>query len=250
MRTDLVALALIVGCKGSETAAPTAPSSTALPSSSAIPSASSAPIADAASSARKGSNEWPFDFDGDTAGTLPVGFTAARTGGNRDGNWVVHVESDAPSKPNVVAQTDIDPSDGRFALLYANEPVLTDASVSVRCKPVSGSVDRACGLVCRLKDANNYYLARANALENNVRLYVVQDGKRKQLASWSGRVTSGEWHKLSLICHADLFTVSFDGQKAITQLDKTFADAGKIGLWTKSDSVTYFDDLTVKQAGF
>jgi hypothetical protein len=124
--------------------------------------------------------------------------------------------------------------------------MLSDVRVSVRCKPIAGKVDQACGLVFRYRDENNYYVARANALEDNVRFYYVSAGKRHELASWSGRVTSGSWHELRVDATGDLFEVFWDNQKVIETRDKTFIEPGKIGLWTKADSVTYFDDLIVE----
>ena len=124
-------------------------------------------------------------------------------------------------------------------------PELKDLRLSVKCKPVSGKVDQGCGLVLRLKDTDNYYVARANALEDNVRLYHVVKGKRIQFAGWNGKVASGVWHELAVEAQGDHFQVFFNGKKVIDANDKTFADAGKIGLWTKADSVIYFDNLTV-----
>ena len=115
----------------------------------------------------------------------------------------------------------------------------------MKCKPVSGKVDQACGLVFRFKDENNYYLTRANALEDNIRIYFVKDGKRKQFASFSGKVTGATWHELRVDAKGDHFEVFWDGKKVLEATDKTFADAGKVGVWTKADSVTEFDDLTV-----
>jgi hypothetical protein len=116
----------------------------------------------------------------------------------------------------------------------------------VKCKPVSGKVDQACGLVFRYRDENNYYLTRANALEGNVNLYYVKDGRRKEITGWRGKVTSGSWHDLLVKVTSDHFEVYWEGTRIIDARDNTFADAGKIGLWTKADSVTYFDDLTVR----
>jgi hypothetical protein len=132
----------------------------------------------------------------------------------------------------------------RFSVAVANEPALRDVSLSVRCKPVAGSVDQACGLVFRYRDENNYYLTRANALENNVRLYYVKDGQRKQIESSSSAVTSKAWHELRVDAREDHFEVHWNGKKVIDGHDKTFPDAGKVGVWTKADSVTYFDDLS------
>jgi hypothetical protein len=157
---------------------------------------------------------------------------------------VVQAAADAPSKGNVLAQLDADGTDHRFPVAVVDGTSFKDVKLSVSCKPVSGAVDQACGLVWRYKDANNYYLTRANALEDNVRLYHVKDGNRVQLASWGGKVASKTWHKLAVEARGDRFVVTFDGKQILDARDATFADAGKVGVWTKADSVTQFDDLT------
>jgi hypothetical protein len=183
------------------------------------------------------------NFDGEAVGQAPHGFEFGRTGRGAPGKWVVKAEQDAPSGGNVLAQTDADSTDYRFPIAFTG-PALEDLHLSVKCKAVSGRVDQACGLVFRLKDADNYYVTRANALEGNVRLYHVVAGKRVQFATWSGKVQSGVWHELAVNAQGDHFEVSFDGSKVIDAHDKTLTEAGKFGLWTKADSVTYFDDLT------
>ncbi len=185
-----------------------------------------------------------FSFDSERANEAPPGFEFGRTGNGALGKWVVKADKSAPSAPNVLAQTDTDDTDYRFPIAFTG-PALKDLHLSVKCKPVSGSVDQGCGLVFRLKDADNYYVTRANALENNVRLYHVVKGKRIQFAGWNGKVTSGVWHELAVDAQADHFQVFYDRNKVIDAHDKTFSDAGKFGLWTKADSVIYFDDLTV-----
>ena len=112
-------------------------------------------------------------------------------------------------------------------------------------KAVSGNIDRAGGLVFRLKDPNNYYIVRANALENNYRLYHVVNGRRSQFAGANFKVTSGEWHELHVEAVGNKITCYYDGNNKIEAIDDTFKDAGKVGLWTKADSVTSFDDLKV-----
>ncbi|PYV61534.1 MAG: hypothetical protein DMG97_42835 [Acidobacteria bacterium] len=151
----------------------------------------------------------------------------------------------ASSKPNVIAQTSADQTDYRFPLLISDEGSFQDLDVSVKFKAVSGSIDRAGGLVFRLKDPNNYYIVRANALENNYRLYHVVNGRRTQFAGANLKVTSGEWHELRVEAAGNKITCYYDGNKKIEATDNTFKDAGKVGLWTKADSVTYFDDLKV-----
>jgi hypothetical protein len=184
-----------------------------------------------------------FDFEADKPGEPPPGFTFGRTGQGAPGKWVIQAVDDAPSGRNVLVQTDTDPTDSRFPIAYTG-PEARDLRLSVKCKPVSGKVDQGCGLVFRLKDADNYYVTRANSLEDNVRLYHVVKGSRGQFAGWDGKVASGKWHELAVELVGDHFQVFFDGKKVMDAQDKTFPDAGKFGLWTKADSLIQFDDLT------
>jgi len=185
-----------------------------------------------------------WNFDTDTVGGPPKHFSFGRTGSGRPGRWVVQAAQDAPSAGNVLAQVDADDTDYRFPVAVQDDVTLGDVAATVRCKPVSGKVDQACGLVFRYQDENNYYLTRANALEDNVNLYYVKDGRRRQITGWRGKVTSGTWHELAVEARGDHLVVSFDGNRIIDAHDRTFAQAGKVGVWTKADSVTYFDDLT------
>jgi hypothetical protein len=184
-----------------------------------------------------------MDFESDGVGQQPKGFEFGRTGEGRPGNWTVVVQEDAPSGKKVLAQTDTDATDNRFPVAFTG-PAMKDLRLSVRCKPVFGSVDQGCGLVFRLRDASNYYVARANALEDNVRLYHVVNGRRRQFGGWNGKVASGVWHHLGVEVKGDHITVSFNGTKVIDEHDSTFSGAGKFGVWTKADSVIYFDELT------
>lgn len=187
-----------------------------------------------------------WTFDADCVDEAPSGFSFGRTGSGRVGRWVVQAEEDAPSSSNVLAQVDADTTDYRFPVAVASEPVLRDVRLSVTCKPVSGKVDQVCGLVFRYQDEHNYYITRANALEQNVRFYKVVNGKRQQLASWQGSVTSGQWHELRAQASDSHFTIFWDGAQVIEADDQTFPEAGKVGLWTKADAVTYFDDLRLE----
>jgi 3-keto-disaccharide hydrolase len=186
-----------------------------------------------------------YNFDNDTPGQLPAKFHTAKTGGGTQEKWSVASDPTAPSKPNVVAQSSIDQTDYRFPLLISDEGSFQDLDLSVKFKAVSGSIDRAGGLVFRLKDSNNYYIVRANALENNYRLYHVVNGRRSQFAGANFKVTSGEWHELRVEAVGNKLTCYYDGSKKIEATDDTFKDAGKVGLWTKADAVTWFDDLKV-----
>lgn len=190
-----------------------------------------------------------WNFDSDSINASPSGFEFKRTGKGSPGRWIILAEKDAPSSPNVLAQVDTDNIDYRFPIAVANEPSLSDLRLSARCKPVSGWVDQACGLVFRYRDENNYYVTRANALEGNVRLYYVKDGRRHQIANWDGKVAKGVWHEIRVDARGDHLEIYWDNKKAIDSHDTTFRDAGKIGVLTKADSVTYFDDLNVLQLG-
>lgn len=187
-----------------------------------------------------------WDFENEQEGRSPSGFSFTKTGDGSPGRWVIQAEADAPSGKRALSQTDTDTTDFRFPMAVADEPLLTDLRLSVKCQPISGKVDQACGLVLRYRDEQHYYITRANALEQNVRFYKVVNGQRQQLASWSGAVASGVWHQLQVEAQGDRFVIFWDGQRVMEVVDQTFREAGKIGLWTKADSVTVFDDLTVE----
>jgi hypothetical protein len=217
-----------------------------LASASAATSASATIAASSASTVVGAATTGAWTFDADAAGASPAGFSFGRTGNGKEGRWIVQAATDAPSAPNVLVQTDADPTDYRFPVAVATGSRWKDVRVSVSCKPISGKVDQACGLVWRYADDKNYYLARANALEGNVRLYHVKDGNRVQFASWSGKVASGVWHKLVVEARGDRFVATFDGKAVLDAKDGTFTEAGAVGVWTKADSVTQFDDLSAE----
>jgi hypothetical protein len=185
-----------------------------------------------------------WTFEGLAPGGAPPGFVFARTGEGRAGRWVLSEDKGAPSGHIVLAQVDSDDTDYRFPLAIAPEVKLKNLRLAVRCKPVDGKVDQACGVVFRYQDENKYYVARINALENNVRLYHVLDGRRIQFAGWNGKVSKNVWHELVVQARGDKFQILFDGKAVIDAVDESIPQAGGIGLWTKADSVTYFDDLS------
>src|SRR6266568_5946831 len=187
--------------------------------------------------------EFTYNFDSGEAGKIPVKFHAALTGSGSQPEWIVQRDASAPSQPNVLAQTSRDQTDYRFPLAIVDEGSFRDLKLSVKFKAVDGKVDRAAGLVFRLRDANNYYVVRANALEDNYNLYHVVKGVRREITGSEVKVTSGEWHEIRIEAVGNKITCYFDGQKKIEATDDTFGDPGKIGLWTKADSVTLFDDL-------
>ena len=194
-----------------------------------------------------------IDFESDPPGQAPPGFVFALTGSGRSGAWSIRRDDASPERGNVLAQTDADSTSYRFPLAVFNDVTAADVDISVRFRPVAGRVDQAAGLVWRYRDANNYYIVRANALEGNVVLYKVENGKRTDLpVKGAGRTygkkaqgPKGTWSQLGLTVRGPLFTVSINGEGLYQVEDATFTQQGKIGLWTKADSVTYFDDLTI-----
>ena len=199
-----------------------------------------------AAESQDGAKVTRYDFDKEGAAKPPSGFTFARTKNlGRPGKWLVEAQKDAPSGGKALGQFDNDDTNARYALAVTQATFPPDVKVSVKCKAVSGETDQACGVVFRYQDENNYYVTRSNVLEDNVRLYHVKDGERTQFASWDGKVPGKAWNQLTAEAKGDTLRVHFNGQKIIEAKDQTFAAGGKVGLWTKADSITYFDDLVV-----
>lgn len=189
-----------------------------------------------------------MDFEGFETNRLPPAFSTALTGGGGPVEWVIREDTTAPRGPKVLAQVSADSTDYRFPLCIYDSIAAKDIAVSAQFKAISGKVDQAGGLVVRFKDPDNYYVVRANALEDNVRLYKVVGGSRKQFAGKSATVASGAWHTLKLAVKGQRFEVWFDGARLFEADDETFKDAGRVGLWTKADSVTEFDDLKIESS--
>jgi len=186
-----------------------------------------------------------FDFEEVAAGARPPGFAFALTGGGAPVRWAVLEDPSSPAGSKVLAETSKDRTSDRFPLAILEGMEARDVALSVRFRPVSGTVDQAAGLVARLRDPRNYYIARANALEDNVRLYRVVDGRRVQFAGTDVRVPRDRWQTLDLRIEGDRLSVSLDGRELFSATDRTFAEAGRVGLWTKADSLTHFDGLEV-----
>jgi len=178
-------------------------------------------------------------FDNSKTGAAPPGWTATQTGSG-SAKWSVEKDDSAPSKPNVLKQN----GEATFPVCIKNDTNLKDGFVEVKFKPVAGKEDQAGGVIWRVQDANNYYISRANALEDNVTIYHTINGKRMAFKSINTKVTSGAWHTLRVDFAGNKFTVTFDGNKVIDATDESFANAGKVGVWTKADSVTEFDNFT------
>jgi len=179
-----------------------------------------------------------INFDDAKAGGPPAGWTATQTGSGT-AKWSVEKDESAPSRPNVLKQS----GQATFPICIKDDTSLKDGFVEVKFKPISGKEDQAGGVIWRAKDSNNYYIARANALENNVTIYHTINGHRTEKKRIKTTVATNRWHTLRVDFQGNHFTVTFDGKKAIEWDDETFKEAGKVGVWTKADSVTLFDDF-------
>jgi hypothetical protein len=184
------------------------------------------------------------DISAMSPGAEPVDFTFWRTGQGEAGKWTIVADPTA-ANGRAIAQVSQDRTDYRFPLGVYKPYSGQDLELSVRFKPVAGKVEQAGGIAVRLLTPDDYYVARANALEDNVRFYRVVKGRREQLASANAKVAANQWHTLALKAEGDRFTVSFDGKALLSAQDKTFPDDGKVALWTKADSVTYFDTILI-----
>ena len=178
------------------------------------------------------------DFDADAVGAPPSGWTCGVTGRGSP-RWTVVAESGAPSGSNVLRQS----GSGTFPWCVRTGTSLSDGFVEVKFKPLSGREDQAGGLVWRWKDGDHYYVARANALENNVSLYYTEGGTRKTIRYVDAPVAAGAWHTLRVEFVATRIAVSLDGKRYIDVEDSHIVAAGAVGVWTKADSVTAFDDF-------
>jgi hypothetical protein len=179
------------------------------------------------------------NFDDLKTGAPPPGWTATKTG-QGDAKWEVVADDSAPSKPNVLKQSGA----ATYPVCIKDDTSLKDGFVEVKFKPVAGKEDQAGGVIWPCKDADNYYISRANALEDNVTIYHTVNGKRSEKRRINTKVSSGQWHTLRVDFKDNYFVVTFDGKKAFTWKDNTFKDPGKVGVWTKADSTTLFDDFS------
>jgi hypothetical protein len=177
-------------------------------------------------------------FDTDPLGSPPVGWRAGVTGRGTP-KWTVEADSSAPSRPNVLKQS----GSGTFPWCVRPDVALADGYVEVKFKPLSGREDQAGGVVWRWKDGDNYYVARANALENNVSLYYTVNGRRNTLKYVDAPVPGNTWHTLRVEFSGKRIRVIYDGKAAIEMEDAHIAGPGAVGVWTKADSVTLFDDF-------
>lgn len=178
----------------------------------------------------------PLTFEQDNLGQIPRGWVAGVTGSGSP-KWSVEIDSTAPDKNKVLLQS----GQGKFPWCVMKDVTLSDGFVEVKFKAISGKVDQAGGLVWRWKDGKNYYVARANALENNVSLYYTTEGKRNTLKYVDAAVPQGKWNILRVDFSGTKITVKLNGKTYIVFEDNHISGSGAVGVWTKADSHTAFD---------
>lgn len=178
-------------------------------------------------------------FDTDKPGALPAGWTAGVTGRGTP-KWAVEADATAPSKPNVLRQSGA----GTYPWCVRKDVSLTDGFVEVKFKSISGQEDQAGGLVWRWKDGDTYYVARANALENNVSLYYTANGRRNTIEYVDAPVPANAWNTLRVEFAGKRIKVGLNGRTYIDVEDGRISGPGAVGVWTKADSVTAFDDFS------
>ena len=193
-------------------------------------------------------------FDNCVPGKLPSGGTAAMTHDGAAPRWESVRDESAPKPPNVFAQLSGDRTAARFPLAIWDGAAVRDGEVNVAFKVVEGAIDQAAGIVWRYQDANNYYIVRANALENNVVLYKVEKGVRLSIAPQGlpsrsygvkHEIPRRQWNTLKISFKDGSFTVFLNEERLFATEDRTFTNAGKTGVWTKADSITFFSNFTV-----
>jgi hypothetical protein len=187
-----------------------------------------------------------INFDADPLGKVPSGWSVPVANGGSASRWEVLRDLTAPTQPYVLAQLSADPRANHFPLAILNAVNLRDGDVSVRLKPVAGSLDQSGGVVFRYRDAGNYYLASADARQQNVALFKMENGLRVPIGSpVKHDVPANAWRILKISVAGPRIQVYLDHRRILTAQDSTFTAAGKVGLSTARDSVTYFDDFRV-----
>jgi hypothetical protein len=185
-----------------------------------------------------------ISFNSGEIGKAPTDFTTALTGGGGPVSWFVREDATSPDGRFVLAQESANETEYRFPLCVYDKVVARDVAVETTFKSISGKMDEAGGVVLRYTP-ENYYIARANALENNVILFKTVNGKRSKIEEVPAPVSKGEWHKLRFEAKGRHLTITFDSNIVIDRDDDTFSNAGKVGYWTKADSVTEFGNLKI-----
>ena len=187
-----------------------------------------------------------WNFDHEQPGTLPGEFTIGTLfDGRPAGNWQVLATDRTKSPPHVLAQLMAKGAEHAYKVLLIKEVIASDLNLEVSFLPIQGQADMGGGLIWRAADDRNYYLARANPLEQNIRVYRVVKGVRHLLENFDQTIDVRQWHSLRVMHRGCQINIFYDDKQVFDLCDKTF-QAGMIGLWTKSDAVTYFDDLQLQ----
>ncbi len=186
-------------------------------------------------------------FDSGETGKSPSGFSPLLTGEGGPGVWALREDASAPGGGKILVQESAEAANYRFPVCIYDAVTARDVAVEVKFKAISGKLDQAGGLALR-QNADNYYIARANALEDNVILFKMVNGKRSKIEEVPVKVTPGKWHTLRFEAAGRLLKITFDGKVVLERMDSTFTGPGKVGLWTKADSVTAFADFKIEPA--
>lgn len=190
---------------------------------------------------------WTARFDKAETGTVPEGWICAETNGRGKGaTWKVIEDASAPSKGKAFGIVSTENTGRTYNVAFTKEPRLKDLEIEVKFKAVSGREDQGGGPIWRVQDANNYYIARANPLEGNFRLYVVENGNRRQLDSATVEMKAGLWYTIKMVHEGNRIVGYLDEKKMLEVSDNTIQEVGGVGLWTKADAATWFDDLRVR----
>lgn len=201
-----------------------------------------------ATSSHKEEGEVVFNFDEDAEGDLPKGWTSAKTGKGGLGKWLVMKDDSAPSMPNVLAQISKKNLGYHFSIAFADNTHYADVEIELMFKAVDGQEDQGGGPVWRYVDADNYYVCRANPLESNFRVYKVVDGDRRKLQSAKLTIPSNQWHHMKIKNTGNHIQCWLNEKLYLDVKDDAFQE-GKVGVWTKADAVTYFDNFEVEVGG-
>ncbi len=195
-----------------------------------------------------GTASWRFDRD--IPGRVPSNWSIHETNPTQSlATWKVLLDAGAPSRRQVMALTRSENYNGTYNLAIAQGRSFRDLELSVKVKAVAGKEDQGGGPIWRCRDENHYYICRFNPLEGNYRVYVVSGGKRRQLESANMPLDVGRWYTLRIEMVGESITCYLDGKKMLEATDNTLTETGQVGLWTKADAVTSFDDLEVKAKG-
>ncbi|MCH8922306.1 MAG: DUF1080 domain-containing protein [Planctomycetes bacterium] len=206
------------------------------------------PLGTACNARAEGARGVRWTFEDATLGNLPGGWTADKTGKGEGSVWKVIDDESAPAGSHVLAQTSSAGPNRLFNLCVIKKSKYKDLDLSVSFKAVKGKIDRGGGPVWRYQDANNYYIARMNPLEDNYRVYKVVEGRRRQLASADVKAAAGKWHTLRIVQRGSHIQCYLNDKLHLDVKDEEFKEAGQVGLWTKADAVTSFDAFEVAES--